>query len=116
VLDAIPLDSNGKIDRWSLPAPANIRPVLDTPYVAARNETEQQIACIWSQVLEVLEVGVHDNFLELGGNSVQAMMITNRLSDIFEIHLSPVIVFQALTVAKMARVIQDRQTSQESSR
>jgi amino acid adenylation domain-containing protein len=105
MLDTLPLDVNGKVDRRSLPSPENVRPVLDTPYAAARSEIEQKLAAIWGQVLDLSEIGIHDNFLELGGDSVQAMMIVNRVGSTFRIHLSPVVLLKASTVAKMARVL-----------
>jgi amino acid adenylation domain-containing protein len=110
MLDALPLDVNGKVDRRSLPSPANVRPLLETPYVTARNEIEQKVAAIWSQVLNLPEIGMHDNFFELGGDSVQAMMIMNRVRATFRIHLSPVVLFEAPTVAKMARVLAAKKT------
>jgi amino acid adenylation domain-containing protein len=112
MLEALPLDSNGKVDRRSLSPPSPLRPALDTPYIAARNQTEEEIATIWSQVLKIPEVGVHDTFLELGGNSLQAMMIVNRIGDAFELHLPPSVLFEAPTVAKMAQVLAASNTSE----
>ena len=72
-----PLTPNGKIDRNALPEPdQNAR---RTPYVAPRNDLEEEIAKIWSQVLNVDEVGVYDNFFDLGGHSLLATQIASRI-------------------------------------
>lgn len=112
MLDVLPLDSNGKVDRLSLRPPVNRRPVLDAPYVAPRDEAERAVAAVWCEVLEMPEIGIHDHFLELGGNSVQAMRIMNRLGDRFGIYLSPIALFKAETVAKMAQMIGDEAMSE----
>ena len=62
-LSSLPLTPNGKVDRAALPAPEDARPDLQKAFVAPRNDTEKELAGIWSTVLGVSEVGVHDNFL-----------------------------------------------------
>lgn len=69
-LDAMPLTSSGKIDRQRLRPPSTARPDLATPFIAPRNELEEQIAAIWAELLELDAVGVEDNFFELGGDSI----------------------------------------------
>ena len=66
-LDTMPLTTNNKIDRLALPALALTRPALDTPFVAARTPIEKMLSTIWSAVLHLEEISIHDNFLELGG-------------------------------------------------
>ncbi|RKH36324.1 non-ribosomal peptide synthetase, partial [Corallococcus llansteffanensis] len=68
-LDALPLTPNGKLDRRALPAP-DARPSLDTGFVAPQSALEQQLASAWQSVLRLDKVGVHDNFFDLGGNSL----------------------------------------------
>ncbi|MCA1681986.1 MAG: non-ribosomal peptide synthetase, partial [Actinobacteria bacterium] len=68
-LDALPLNSSGKLDRRALPTPDG-SPRPDSEYVAPRTPTEQALADIWAQVLAVTQVGVEDNFFELGGDSI----------------------------------------------
>lgn len=73
VLDALPRQSNGKVNWFDLPMPDAARPDLDTPYVAPRSELEQQLADIWAEVLELDEVGIADSFFDLGGDSITTM-------------------------------------------
>ncbi len=64
VLEALPLTSNGKVDRRALPAPDKLRPELANRYQAPQSDIEQSIAKVWKQVLQLEKVGVHDNFFE----------------------------------------------------
>jgi len=68
LLDALPLSPNGKVDQKALPDPTANRP--DTDYVAPRTELERRITAIWQDVLQTEQVGIHDNFFDLGGHSL----------------------------------------------
>ncbi len=101
LLDALPLTANGKIDRKSLPMPDRSH-ALET-YAESRNETEQVLVDIWSDILGLERVGINDNFFEIGGHSLLAIKIVASMRragmqvyarDIF---LNP-------TVAKLAMV------------
>ncbi|GAB1510049.1 non-ribosomal peptide synthase/polyketide synthase [Actinophytocola sp. KF-1] len=76
-LPELPLTTNGKLDRRALPAPEG-RPELDDPYVAPRGAAEETLARIWAQVLGVERVGVHDNFFDLGGDSILSLQVVSR--------------------------------------
>lgn len=75
MLDDLPLSSNGKLDRRSLPAPDAAGARLEDPYVAPRNQVEEIIAAAWAAVLKVDRVGVHDNFFALGGDSLKTVQV-----------------------------------------
>ena len=77
-LPALPLSSNGKVDRRALPAPELEREALSRAYVAPRTPTERTLAGIWETVLRVDRVGVEDNFFELGGDSLLTVQIVAR--------------------------------------
>jgi amino acid adenylation domain-containing protein len=77
-LDALPLTSNGKVDRRALPAPDTARPELEGEYVEARTRTERLLAEIWAQVLNRKQVGIHDNFFDLGGDSILTIQIAAK--------------------------------------
>src|SRR5947208_1119680 len=66
----LPLTPNGKVDRDALPEPEWDRATAARSFVAPRTQTERRVAEIWSSVLSVQEVGVHDNFFALGGHSL----------------------------------------------
>ncbi len=107
-LAELPYAPNGKVDRRSLPDPGRGRPDLSSPFARPRNPVEERLAAIWSEVLDLTHVGIHDPFLELGGESLRAMRILSRVRSLFGVELSPQELFDARTVALMAEFIQRR--------
>jgi amino acid adenylation domain-containing protein len=105
IVDAIPLTPTGKVDRNALPKPDNARPVLDKPLVRPQTFTEQTLAAIWAEILDIRPVGIHDTFFELGGNSLQATRIMSRVLDTFQVKLSLKSLLAAATIAEMAELI-----------
>lgn len=79
-LAALPKTPNGKINRQALPVPENIRPELSIEYISPKGELEQKIANIWNANLSVDKIGIHDNFFDLGGNSILMAQIYQQLS------------------------------------
>ncbi len=77
-LESFPLTPNGKVDRTALPSPDHTRPTIGNEFVAPQNSNETILAKIWSDVLEIEEVGVHDNFFELGGDSIRSIAVLSR--------------------------------------
>lgn len=78
------------------------RPQLMTPYAAPRSETEQQIATIWQDVLAIQQVGIHDDFFELGGNSLIITQIHSQIQEAFETELSVANLLQYPTISAVA--------------
>ena len=74
-LDALPLTSNGKLDRKALPPVPEERPDLGQPYAAPSTPIEEVLAAIWAHALGVARVGRHDNFFELGGDSIRSLRV-----------------------------------------
>jgi amino acid adenylation domain-containing protein len=101
-LAAFPVTPNGKIDRTALPAPEAERQ-SDEAFVAPRTETERRLATIWRDVLQVNDVGVHDNFFDLGGHSLLVVQLHSRMRDAFERELSVVDLFRYPTVESQVR-------------
>lgn len=110
-LDALPLNPNNKVDRRSLLSLAPLlspRPALPTDYLAPRNETEAKLAEVWAEVLSLEAVGVNDDFIELGGNSILAARIVARITRALpESSVSMAALFAAPTVAHMAAQLGD---------
>ncbi|HEY3303856.1 MAG TPA: non-ribosomal peptide synthetase [Candidatus Binatia bacterium] len=104
-LETLPMLRNGKIDRRALPAPERKRPALNVPYVAPHTSIESDLARIWAEVLDIDEVGIDDNFLELGGDSLLAIRILSRVNKTFRLNLSIKAVFNRPTVARMGELI-----------
>jgi amino acid adenylation domain-containing protein len=104
-LSALPLTSNGKINRQALPAPGEADVAAESKHVAPRNAEEQALAEIWSQVLGVERVGITDTFFDLGGHSLLAVRITARAQAAWNIDLPPSIIFENPTVQLMAQAV-----------
>jgi acyl carrier protein len=105
MLDALPLSANGKVDRKALPIPDSERPELSSVYIAPRSTIEREIAAVWQEVLAIEKVGVNDNFFDLGGHSLQAARVHEKLRTKFEKNLLLFELFQFPTVAAMAKYI-----------
>jgi amino acid adenylation domain-containing protein len=103
-LDALPLTPNGKVDRQALPAP-EANGESGTPFVAPHTLTETRLAEIWREVLGVERVGVHDNFFQLGGHSLNATQVSSRVLVAFQIELPLRDLFDFPTVAELAEKI-----------
>nr|UXE44293.1 linear gramicidin synthase subunit D [uncultured bacterium] len=102
MLQALPLSPNGKVDRKALPAPEGMRAELGSVYEAPRNETEEALAAIWSQLLRIERVGIHDNFFDLGGHSLLVTQLISRVRDRFGVEIPVHGVFDARTLESMA--------------
>ena len=72
-----------------------------TGYVAPRNEVEQILADIWQNVLDVEQVGIHDNFFDLGGASIQSLQVVASAS-LAGFHINPETIFEYQTIAELA--------------
>ncbi len=80
-LPELPLNRSGKIDRSRLPEPPDRRPRLTESYAAPRTGAERRVAEVWQRVLTLDRVGVHDNFFDLGGNSVRLLAVLSALHE-----------------------------------
>lgn len=115
-VEALPL-TNGKLDRQRLPKPDKLRPALKESYVGPRNETERKLADIWSEVLQIADIGVHDNFFDLGGHSLAATRIVSRVLAYFRVDLSLTSFYGSATLAGLAVNVENalRQESAETN-
>jgi len=108
MLSALPQDRNGKIDRRALPPPDHTRPTLLTPYTAPRGEVERRLAALWEQVLELTPVGAHDDLFDLGGDSLIATLLLDRVAREFGVTLPHSVWLDRSTVAGLAKAIATR--------
>jgi amino acid adenylation domain-containing protein len=106
VLDAMPLTPNGKVDRRALPVPEHTSAEPAGKFEAARTATEELLAGIWSEVLGVKEVSIHDNFFDLGGHSLLATVLISRIRNAFHIELPLHVLFEAPTLTELAGQIE----------
>jgi amino acid adenylation domain-containing protein len=114
VLQSLPLTPNGKVDRNQLPVPSRQRPQLEQPYIAPRTELQKLLATIWSDFLNIDQVGIEDNFFDLGGTSTLIMQIAVRVEQELGIELSVVKLFQYPTIAGLVKYLNPEQNSQQS--
>ncbi|MEG5038373.1 MULTISPECIES: amino acid adenylation domain-containing protein [unclassified Microcoleus] len=108
VLKALPLTPNGKIDRQALPAPSIAANFTDT-FVGPRTPGEEILAGIWSQLLNLQKVGIHDNFFDLGGHSLLITQLLAKVRESFQVELPLRVLFEAPTVAGLAEKIEMQQ-------
>jgi surfactin family lipopeptide synthetase C len=103
LLASLPLTPNGKLDRGALPqADAGEEAV----FVPPRTAVEEVVSALWGQLLRRDQIGVHDDFFALGGHSLLASRMAARLRQIFKLDLPLKSVFEATTVAELARAIE----------
>ena len=106
LLNTLPRTPHGKLDRNALPAPDQSRPLLEESYVALRTPVEELLAQIWADLLKVEKVGLHDNFFDLGGHSLLATQLISRVRDTFRLEFALRSLFEAPTVARLAKHIE----------
>ena len=102
----LPLTTNGKIDKLALKALNISQLEMDTPFVAPQGEIEELLATIWKEVLRLKKVGVHDNFIALGGHSLAAIRVTARINEEVEAKFPLNKIFELPTIAEYAVYIE----------
>ncbi|HEX8560148.1 MAG TPA: amino acid adenylation domain-containing protein, partial [Pyrinomonadaceae bacterium] len=105
-LEALPLTSNGKVNRRLLPAPEQAEGEPGTDYAAPRTPVEEMLAGMWSEVLGVGRPGVHDDFFESGGHSLLATQLMSRLREAFGVEVALRQLFESPTIAELARHVE----------
>ncbi|MFP7655348.1 amino acid adenylation domain-containing protein, partial [Chryseobacterium proteolyticum] len=105
-LERLPLTPNGKIDKKSLPELSGVDLIRKT-YVGPRNKTEETLAKIWEEVLNIEKIGIHDDFFELGGHSLIVGQIINRINQKLGKTISFKTFFSNATIKKITTQLQD---------
>lgn len=100
-----PLTSGGKLDRRALPSPKLALAGIEATLVPPRNSVEEAVAQIWTEVLGLQKVGVHDNFFERGGHSLRATQVISRVREFFQVELPVRSIFDGPTIAELAEAI-----------
>jgi amino acid adenylation domain-containing protein len=107
-LDAFPLLPNGKLDRNALPRPDSTPTMLEQSFVEAGTPVEKKLVEIWSAILGVVSIGIHDSFFELGGDSLSAVMLFARIDKVFGINLPMSTLVERPTITKLAPLLARR--------
>jgi acyl carrier protein len=109
LLEAIPRNLNGKVDRRALPVPDRVLPERDGTVMAPRTPVEKALAEIWAEVLGFEQISVQDNFFDLGGHSLFATRVLTRVREIFQVDLPLHTLFELPTLAEFAVAITQSQ-------
>jgi len=109
-IDALPLNENRKVDRRALPPPVRSRPELQTEYRAPQDALQDQIARIWEDLLEVSPVGIHDDFMELGGDSLLAIRMLTEVERSCGFATESPALLEAATVERLSAALLARQS------
>ena len=112
-LDRLPLNANGKVDRKALPTPEAA--AGRQPYEVPSGRVAESLAAIWSEVLRLDRVGLHDNFFDLGGHSLMLVRVQKLLEERFQAGLQMVDLFKHPTIDGLARRIEEGAVSTPSS-
>ncbi|MGW1352919.1 amino acid adenylation domain-containing protein [Streptomyces sp. NPDC002409] len=115
-LAALPLTTSGKVDPTRLPRPGRADLPVAAVRVAPSGDTETLIAAAWSEVLGLAEIGAHDNFFDLGGNSLTLAALHALLVERLGAPLPLVALFEHPTVAALARSLTARAAPPAASR
>jgi acyl carrier protein len=114
-MNELPLLPSGKVDLRALPPPRDNATVSPRP-VGPRTPTEAKLAAFWCELLEIPEVGVTDDFFDVGGDSLQAMQLLARIRKQFEVDISLRSLFDTPTIDRLAREIETAKANGRTSR
>lgn len=110
VMDKFPLTPNGKVDKKALPSPEEMRSQVADDYVIPQTEAERLIASVWQEVLQINNVGIYDNFFEIGGNSLLLVQAYSKLQNLFGSQVSMVILFRYPNIHALAEYLSQSQS------
>ncbi len=113
-LDRFPVTTSGKINRQALPIPTHERDADMETYVAPRTPVEKVLVGAWSEVLDGTQVGIYDDFFEIGGHSLRAIQLVARIQDVLSVDLPLRHVFEYSTVASMAEAMLQDESQRET--
>ena len=114
-LDRLPLSPDGKVDRQALPMPDWTESKLETNFVLPGNHLQKIIAGIWQEVLQLEKVGIHDNFFDLGGQSLLMFAVHNKLQGLTDQELSVIDLLKNPTISSLAHFLGQVETVESSS-
>jgi amino acid adenylation domain-containing protein len=104
VLEAMPLTANGKLDKRALPPPQVSGPAT---IAEPRDSTEVQLKYLWQEVVGVQNVGIEDNFFDLGGHSLSAVTLSTRLEDLYGCRVAVRTIFEHPTISQLAAFLRE---------
>jgi thioesterase domain-containing protein/acyl carrier protein len=115
VLDTLPLSITGKVDRSALPDPEGFHSGIGHAIVEPTNDYETRLRSIWEEVLAIRAIGVEDEFIELGGDSLRTIALLVRIEKEFGKSFSPSVLLQGGTIRRLARLLAEGPSPQQES-
>ena len=115
-LSAFPMTANGKLDRKALPSPDRTVEAVDGALVEPRTPTEQAIAKVWRERLNLERVGTQNNFFDLGGYSLLAVRVVGDINKTLKAHLNIRAIFENPTIKQLAILIEQKDHDRPRSR
>jgi len=115
ILKELPLSANGKVDHKALPPPGPTSGELRESHNATLTEVEREITAMWQELLQVEELGVDDNFFDLGGNSLLMIQLYQMLSESFSVDLAITDLLRYPTISSLAEYISQNRDQEEAS-
>ncbi|MCG8620153.1 MAG: amino acid adenylation domain-containing protein, partial [Desulfobacterales bacterium] len=112
LLDVLPLNASGKIDRNALPEADTVGGQGD--YTAPRDDTGKTLARIWERVLNLGQVGIHDNFFDIGGNSLLLMKVVEEIKDTLGREIPVLRLFEHPTIDSLCRFLEGRSNDSDT--
>jgi amino acid adenylation domain-containing protein len=113
-IDKIPLSSNGKVDRKALPD-AEFSTVVQRDFIAPCDAMEIELAAIWSKLLKIEKVGIHDNFFDAGGNSLTMIQLTHKINTAFGKDIQLIHIMKSPTIAEIKVLIHEYEDAQDAA-
>jgi amino acid adenylation domain-containing protein len=110
MMASLPLTASGKIDRTALPAPAKSRDASGTSCVAANSPVEKVLAKLWADTMGIDEIGIHDDFSELGGDSLLSAKIVSKVNEVFPLDRLLNTLLETPTVAELSRFVTEHES------
>jgi len=106
-LEKMPLNSNGKIARKSLPEPDDNNIDTGIDYVEPQNEIQEALHKIWKEILARDRISIHDNFYEIGGHSISLIIMAARINEVFSVKLPLARIATFSTIKDIAECIEN---------
>jgi tyrocidine synthetase-3 len=113
-MDTFPLTPSGKVNRRGLPEPLHLTGKKDETGAPA-NPIEEKLLLLWRQVLEIEDIGIHDNFFQLGGHSLKAIIIASKIELEFQVRVPVPLLFKKPTIKELAAAIASEETYKVAS-
>jgi amino acid adenylation domain-containing protein len=107
-MESFPITANGKIDRDALPSPTNVNTLSSKKIIEPRSDIERKMVNIWKEVLGTNNISIDDNFFEIGGHSILAVVVFSKIHRVFGINLPLATLFKTPTVEELTEIIEKK--------